>query len=67
MIYSDQYYCPPFKQELNITLKLAKKASFRKRWVYGGKVEENMGLWRLSPGKFRAMEAKHWKILGYEG
>ena len=40
-----------------------KKARFRKR----GKVDKNMGLWRLSPGKYRAMEAKYWKILGYGG
>ena len=29
-------------------------------WGYGGKVEENMGLWRQSPGekKYGALEAK---------
>jgi hypothetical protein len=26
-------------------------------WGYEGKVEENIGLWRLSPGKYGAKEA----------
>ena len=34
------------------------KAKYMKIWGFGGKVEENMGLWRLTIGKYGAMEAK---------
>ena len=27
------------------------EANYKKIWGYGGKVEENMGLWRQSPGE----------------
>ena len=31
------------------------EAKYRKIWGFGGKLEENMDLWRQSRGKHRAM------------
>ena len=42
-------------------------AEARKIWSFGGKVGENMGLLRLSPRKYGAMESKSGKIWTFRG